>query len=104
MPKPETGIRAEILNKLQYSISNKENEDLASSHVLRDLSSRLYHVQNPQERKYLIENWYNDLLSAERVRKYHFVYKTPKSKQQLNSFLSHLTARFKKRFNTYITE
>jgi hypothetical protein len=102
MPSPSIRIRAEVLNRLQNSISKKESKDIVSSNVLEDLSARLILVDNYTERKRIINSWYGDLLSADRVRKHHLSYKKPLVNKQLNVFLSSLTISFKRRFHSYM--
>jgi hypothetical protein len=102
MPSPSIRIRAEVLNRLQNSISKKESKDIVSSNVLEDLSARLILVDNYTERKRIINSWYVDLLSADRVRKHHLSYKKPLVNKQLNVFLSSLTISFKRRFHSYM--
>lgn len=103
MHSPSIKIRAEVLNRLQSSISKKESKDIVSDDVLHDLSARLLLVDNYTERKRIINGWYGDLLSADQIRKHHLSYRTPFVNRQLNVFLSSLTVSFKKRFHTYIS-
>lgn len=102
MQSPNIRIRAEVLNRLQQSISKKESKDIVSDTMLQDLSTRLILIDNYAERKKIINSWYGDLLSADRVRKHHLSYKNPTINKQLNLFLSSLTLGFKKRFHSYI--
>jgi hypothetical protein len=102
MQSPSVKIRAEVLNRLQNSISRKESKDLVSNDVLHDLSTRLILVDNYTERKRIIKSWYGDLLSADRIRKHHLSYNKPIMNKQLNVFLSSLTSSFKKRFHGYM--
>lgn len=103
MQPPSVRIRAEVLNRLQNSISLKESKDLVSDNVLDDLSTRLIRVDNYTERKRIINGWYGDLLSADRIRKHHLSYNKPLMNKELNVFLSNLTLNFKKRFQNYIS-
>lgn len=103
MQSPSIRIRAEVLNRLQNSITRKESKDRVSNDVLHDLSTRLILVDNYTERKRIINGWYGDLLSADRIRKHHLSYKKPLVNKQLNVFLSNLTLSFKKRFHNYIS-
>lgn len=104
MQAPVVRIRTEVLNRLQNSISRKESKHMVSKAVLKDLSSRLSLVDNFTERKRIIEVWYGDLLSADRIRKHHLRYNKPFVNRQLNTFLLNLTLSFKKRFQNYISD
>ncbi|MCT4624472.1 MAG: hypothetical protein N4A46_12700 [Schleiferiaceae bacterium] len=101
MHTPSVKIRAEVLNRLQTSIKNKESKETISTTYISELSNRLLLIDNRKERKELIKNWYKDLLSADIVRRHHLSYKNPVDRKELNVALSNLTSTFKKRFHTY---
>lgn len=102
MHSPSVKFRTEVLNRLQQSISRKESKDLVLNDLLHDLSTRLILIDSYTERKKIINGWYGDLLSADRIRKHHLSYKKPTVNKELNLFLSNLTLNFKKRFHSYI--
>ena len=95
-------IRTEVINRLQNGIKHKGSKERISRELLQDLSIRLNSIEDQNIRKSIINEWYGDLLSADKIRKHHLLYQEPNLTRELSVALNSLTVNFKKRFQTYI--
>lgn len=96
-------IRSEVLHKLRDAIhQNKQPSELNFSMINR-FAEKIIMVDNPKQRRELINTWYLDLKSAQRVSRHSLRHENPNEFKALSASLDDLTIAYKKRFHNYFT-